>query len=271
MKIGINRWYFASDTPLIDCLNITRDAGLDSLEVNIAETGDITPDTPAETLAEMAALAKQVGVAMPSLSTGLGWKYPLTSESEETRRKGQEMIRGQLRVAKALGMDAILVVPGIVNGDTSYDDAYSRALKALQELAPDAEALGVHIGVENVWNKFLLSPLEFARFVDEVGSPFVGAYFDVGNVLVYGFPEQWIRILGKRIVRIHVKDFKTSVGNITGFCHPLLGDVAWTKVAAALREIGYDGYITAEVDTPNVESALALKNLGASLRAVFGA
>ena len=124
-----------------------------------------------------------------------------------------------------MGVDTILVVPGIVSDTIAYDEAHERAQTALKELAPAAQELGVAIGVENVWKEFLLWPLEFARFIDEIngaaGTSIIGAYFDVGKILQYGYPDQWIRILGKRIKKVHVKDFKSGIGNGRAFCNPL--------------------------------------------------
>lgn len=129
----------------------------------------------------------------------------------------------------------------------AYDACWERSLAAAKRLAPIAEKHKVKIGMENVWNSFLLSPLEMKTFVDAVGSEYVGVYFDVGNVIPMGFPEHWIRILGKRICRIHIKDFRKSVGTISGFVDLLSGDVNWPEVMKALREIGYDGPLTAEM------------------------
>jgi len=160
-------------------------------------------------------------------------------------------------VASWLGCDTILVVPGAVSvsfapdlGVVSYDVAYSRALLSLKELAPFAESLKVSIGVENVWNNFLLSPLEMRDFIDEVGNPYVGSYFDVGNVLYSGYPEQWIKILGKRIKKVHFKDYKKAVGTLDGFVDLLAGDVNYPAVVGALNKIGYNDYVTAEMLPP---------------------
>ena len=128
-----------------------------------------------------------------------------------------------------------------------YDVCYQRATDSIFQIAPTAEELGVSIAVENVWNKFLLSPLEMRSFIDQFHSRNVGAYFDVGNVLLTGYPEQWIRILGSRIKRIHIKDFKRSIGTIDGFVDLLEGDVDFEAVKKALAEIGYDGFVTAEM------------------------
>jgi len=150
-----------------------------------------------------------------------------------------------------------LVVPGAVNvafepGSeiVEYDVAYERALSALKELAPVAEELKVSIGVENVWNKFLLSPMEMRDFIDAVGSPYVGSYFDVGNVLFCGYPEHWVKILGSRIKKVHFKDYRRNVGSLDGFVDLLAGDVDYKSVKAALDKIGYDNWVTAEMLPP---------------------
>lgn len=270
MQIGINRWTLPGDLRLAECFQMVRRAGFDSIEINIAEEGELTLDSSAADVQRIVAQAAEAGIKLSSLSTALGWRYPLTSPDPDVRKRGAETVRRQLQVAAWMGVDTTLVVPGVVNADTPYDAAYHRAQESLARLAPEAEQLGVAIGVENVWNKFLLSPLEFARFLDEIGSPAAGAYFDAGNVLLYGYPEQWIRILGPRIKKVHVKDFKSNIGNGTGFCNPLQGDVPWSRVRSALEEIGYDGFITAEVEGYKTHPQLGLKHIAESLRGVFG-
>jgi L-ribulose-5-phosphate 3-epimerase len=247
MKKGINRWCFPADWSARHCLKVAAQAGFDGVEVNLAEEGELTLQTRMQAWHDLAVQAHSLGLALPSISTALHWKYPLTASEEITRAKGQEVVRRMVGAAAAVGADTVLVVPGLVTADVDYQTAYGRAQEALASLARMAGEHGVIIGVENVWNKFLLSPLEFARFLDEIGSPWVRAYLDVGNVLVCGYPEQWIRILGPRIAKIHVKDFSTSVGNITGFVPLLAGDVDWPAVVAALRAVGYGGWFTAEL------------------------
>ncbi len=274
MKIGINRWTLPSHLPLSECFTLVKQAGFDSIEINIAEDGELTAETSEQDVKALVAAANDIGLELSSLSTGLGWKYLITSPDEAIRRKGVETIRASLQAAKWMGVDTILVVPGIVSDTIAYDEAYERAQTALKELAPAAQELGVAIGVENVWNKFLLSPLEFARFIDEIngaaGTSSIGAYFDVGNILQYGYPDQWIRILGKRIKKVHVKDFKSGIGNGRAFCNPLQGDVPWARVKTALEAIGYDEYITAEVEGYKTEFEVGLKHIQESLRTVFG-
>lgn len=270
MKIGINRWTMPSDWKLPQCFQTAKQAGFDSIEINSAEEGELTLNSTQADIGWIVQQAQEAGIELSSLSTGLGWKYPLTSNDPKVREQGAENIRRSLQIAQWMGVDTILCVPGIVSADVSYDAAYDRAQGILKDLAPEAAAHRVAIGVENVWNKFLLSPLEMARFLDEIGSEWVGCYFDAGNVLVYGFPQHWIRILGPRIKKVHVKDFKTGIGNITAFCNPLQGDVPWAAVREALESVGYDGYVTAEVDGYRVHPELGLKHIADSLRAVFG-
>ena len=133
----------------------------------------------------------------------------------------------------------------------SYRDAYKRSQKYIRELIPDAEKHGVKIAIEEVWNKFLLSPLEFARYIDEFESPWVGAYFDVGNVVEFGYPEEWIRELGKRILKVHIKEYKKE----KRFNYRLgEGEIDWAAVRTALSEAGYTGWVTAEVGYGNLEA-----------------
>ena len=252
MKKGISVWAFEPKRPLPEVFHLAKAAGFDGVEVAVADDGPITPKSTEADCRRVREQAGEAGIALTSLASGLGWKYPILSPSASVRDEAIAKTRGSLDVARSLGLDTILLVPGTVNADTPYDVAYRNAQSALAELARYAESVGVTIGVENVWNKFLLSPLEMARFLDEIGSPFVAAYFDVGNVLLTGFPEQWITILGSRIKRVHFKDFKRSVGTGAGFCPLTEGDTDWPAVLSALEQIGYrpgglgDGWVTAE-------------------------
>ena len=256
MKKSISVWSFAGGS-LREKMELAKDAGFQAIEVAMDEEGEITPSSTEEQVREVRRTADEVGIEISSLATGLFWKYSLTSGDPEVRRKGMEVGKRMLQAASWLGVDAILVVPGAVGVDfipdsevVPYDLAYDRALEAIRELGREGERLGVTVCVENVWNKFLLSPLEMRDFIDKVGSPYVASYFDVGNVLLMGYPEHWIRILGKRIKRVHIKDFRRSVGDLSGFVDLLEGDVNWPEVVAALREVGYDGYLTAEMLPP---------------------
>ena len=158
--------------------------------------------------------------------------------------QSQKLMKKTLGNANAFGADAVLLVPAIVTEEVSYADAYKRSQENVRKLISTAQDLKVVVAVENVWNKFLLSPLEFARYVDEFESPWVRAYFDVGNVIIFGFAQHWIRILGERIVKIHLKDFERKGNEWTNL---LDGDVNWPEVRKALAEVGYEGYLTPEL------------------------
>jgi hexulose-6-phosphate isomerase len=184
----------------------------------------------------------------------LYWTYSLTSNSESTRSKALDIGRKQLETAAQLGVDTILLIPGAVGVDfipgsevVPYDVAYDRAQEAVTQLAATAAEYKVNIGIENVWNKFLLSPLEMRRFIDEIGSPWVGSYLDIGNTLLTGYPEHWISILGERIKKVHFKDYRRQAGGLHGFVDLLAGDVDYPSVVAALAAAGYDGYVIAEM------------------------
>ena len=256
MKKGISIWSFA-ETDLKKCFQLARDAGFDGVEVALDEKGMVSLESTKEDAETVKAWAKEAGVALYSVASGLYWKKNYTASSEEIRKEAKEITRKQLQVASWLGCQSILVVPGAVGVDfepgseiVDYDVAYDRCLEALKELAPVAEEYQVELCIENVWNKFLLPPLEMRDLIDKVNSPWVGSYFDVGNVLYCGYPEQWIKILGKRIRKVHFKDFKRSVGTLDGFGDLLSGDVNWKNVRAALEKNGYDGWVTAEMLPP---------------------
>ena len=259
MKKGINRWCLPSEWSTDAVLSLAKSVGFDGIEFNLEEVnpsidaprpetmGRIGVDAPDEAIRDLRRRAEQIGLETPSVSSGLFWRYPPTSDDPAIREKALAIGERALQVAQLLGANTVLVVPGAVSADVSYAVAYERARGFLRELAPVAERMGVTIGVENVWNKFLLSPLEFARFIDEIDSPSVGAYLDLGNVLIFGYPHHWVEILGRRIRKVHVKDFRLDVGNRTGFAHLLHGDLDWPRAIAALHAIGYNDFVTTEL------------------------
>ncbi len=255
---SISTWAFDPKRPAREVFALAKQHGFEGVEVSVGADGfplcfQVTADSSPDDARKLRAEAHEAGVELVSLASGLGWEYPLTSQDPTLRQKGLDAVRAQITQAKNLGLDAILVVPGGVFADfiagfvvTPYEVAYQNGLAALKELAPVAEEAGVTLGVENVWNGFLLSPLEMRAFVDAVDSPRVGCYFDVGNVLQSGLPEQWVEILGKRIARVHFKDFQREVGTLAGFCALGEGDADYAAVMQALRHVGYNGPVTAE-------------------------
>jgi L-ribulose-5-phosphate 3-epimerase len=249
MKKGINAGCFPRKYEVTELFQKAKEFGYDGVELNIHEEKEalLSLNSTEEDLYRISELAKQNGIELPSVSTTLHWKYSLTDNDETIQEKGIKIIEKMLKAADIFGSKTILVVPGVVSSEVPYDIAYQRSLRALKKVSKTAEHKNVRIGVENVWNKFLLSPLEMANFIDEIGSPWVGAYFDVGNVLQFGYPEQWIKILNDRILAVHVKDYKTNIGNARAFSPLLTGDVAWDEVSKALQEIGYNGYISPEL------------------------
>lgn len=255
MKKGISIWSFA-ETDLRKCMEIAKDAGFDGVELSLDEHGLVSMDSTKEDIMKVKEMADEVGIELYSVASGLYWTYNYTSANEENVKRAKEITKKQLQVASWLGCDTILVVPGAVEvafdpGEVvEYDVAYDRALSALCELAPVAESLKVAIGVENVWNRFLLSPMEMAGFIDKVGSDYVGAYFDVGNVLFSGYPEHWIKILNKRIKKVHFKDYRRAAGDLHGFVDILAGEVNWPGVMEQLEKVGYDGWVSAEIIPP---------------------
>ena len=196
---------------------------------------------------EMKQAADAANVRIDSVMNVDHWQYPLSSSDPAVIDKSLNGMRTSLRNAKLWGADVVLLVPAVVNSQTSYRDAWTRSQTQIRKLIPLAQELSVVIGIEEVWNRFLLSPIEMAQYVDEFRSPWIKAWFDVGNVVLYGYPQDWIRTLGKRIVKVHLKDFKRKQG---GYDWVNLGDgdVEWPAVRQAFSDIGYGGSVIAELE-----------------------
>jgi len=240
--------------PITEAMREAKQLGFDAIELAIASKGVLTHRATQAQCEDIVAIAEKIGIEIASVASGENWSCSPTSNNPDVRNKSIDFNHKAIQITKWLGTDAYLFVPGAVDvfflPDAEvipYDVCYERACEALRHLLPSAEQTGVAICIENVWNKFLLSPLETRDFIDSFNSEMLGAYFDVGNVLLTGYPDQWIRILGKRIKRVHAKDFKRSVGTVEGFVDLLEGDVNFQAVKEALVGIGYDGYVTAEL------------------------
>ncbi len=225
-------------------LSLAADAGFGVVE-------GYTVEGPGEA-EKIKAAAEKAGIRITSVMNQAHWPYPLSSGDPEVVKKSLEGMRTSLRNASLWGADAVLLVPAVVDAATPYRTAYERSQKQIRELIPLAEELKVVIAVEEVWNKFLLSPMEFANYVDEFKSPWVRAYFDVGNVVIFGYPQDWIRTLGHRIKKVHLKDFKVMTTGFSPFSTEFVnlgdGDIDWPEVRKALDEIGYEGTVIAELD-----------------------
>ena len=223
---------------------LAREVGFEELEVG-------TVEDPAEA-AEIKQAAEAAGLRIHSVMNQAHWKYPLSSADPDVVERSIQGMQTSLENARLWGAGVVLLVPAVVNAETGYREAWERSQRQIRRLLPLAEKYKVTIAVENVWNKFLLSPLEFARYVDEFASPWLRAYFDVGNVVLFGFPEDWIRTLGKRIVRVHLKDFRFRK-RVAEFVNLGEGDVNWPAVHRSLAEIGYQGPATLELPGGDAE------------------
>lgn len=232
----------------LEKFGILRDAGFEGVEM------DGPSKIPHE---EVLAAMEKTGIKVHGIVDSVHWSRTLTHPSPEVRQQGLDGLLAAIRDCRAYGGVSVLLVPGVVDKDQTYDAAWDRSTEEIKKALPLAEELKVKIAIENVWNNFLLSPLEAARYVDQFNSPWVAWHFDIGNVIHYGWPEQWARILGKRIAKLHIKEFSREKANKEGlwkgFEVDLLdGDNGWPAVMAALDEIGYPGgpnggWATAEV------------------------
>ncbi|HEX2037977.1 MAG TPA: sugar phosphate isomerase/epimerase family protein [Chloroflexota bacterium] len=236
-------------------LEAAKEAGFDGVELSVTEPGEgpLTLETSEREAAELRAQAATIGVELPSVMAGGAVRStPILHPDAAVRAACVEKLGRTLERAKWVGATAALLHPGQLKPETRYDEAWEWTREALKATIPHAERHGVALAIENVWNKFLLSPREMQQMIDEVGHPLIGTYFDVGNCILYGFPEQWVAILGQRIKKVHVKDFKRAVGTGAGFCQLLDGDADYAAVIRALREAGYDDYLTSEVSVRNM-------------------
>jgi hexulose-6-phosphate isomerase len=225
-----------------DRFALARDVGFEGIEMRTISR--------AEEAAEVREAAQKTGLRIHSVMNADHWKFPLSSGDPQIVNQCVAGMETSLRNAALWGADTVLLVPAVVDATTSYRQAWQRSQRVIRErLLGLAQELKVVIAVEEVWNKFLLSPLEFARYVDELDSPWVKAYFDVGNVVIYAYPQDWIRTLGNRIVKVHLKDFNFDRPN-GRFAWKNIGegDIDWPEVRRAFAEIDYRGFVTTEVE-----------------------
>lgn len=278
MKKGISIWSFPAGT-LQDSFQLAHKAGFEGVEVALDEAaGEITLTTGEKELLDIKAQAQDNGIELYSVASGLYWGYWLNDEDEAIRTKAQNIVKRQLEVAAILGCQSILVIPGCVNAEFAapgrvmdYEKTYELSMDSLMKVKEYAEQYKVEIALENVWNKFLLSPMEMRDFIDKLDSPYVGSYLDIGNVLANGFPEHWIKTLGKRIKKVHFKDYRMEPGGLNGFVDLLAGDVNYPAVTKALEEIGYGGWVTAEM-IPNYKyyTETIIYNTSNAMDAILG-
>ena len=231
------------DLSIAEKFQMLKNLGFDGVEMS--SPNDLDTD-------EVIAARDSTGLPIHGVVDSVHWNQPLSDPDPSVREAGLSGLMTAIRDAHAYGASTVLLVPAVVNKQVSYADAYTRSQVEIRKALPMAVEHGIKIAFENVWNKFLLSPLECARYVDEFESDHTGWYFDVGNVVTYGWPEQWVRILGHRIMKLDIKEYSRSKGDsegpFAGFNVPLgEGDCDWPAVNQALADIGYEGWATAEV------------------------
>lgn len=260
MKLAYSMFSFDAYASLQDIFPLLQKAGYDGVEPVLSESGYLHMGSSVQEVKDIKVLAEACGLEIPSLGVWSLWDNNLVSDTPAIRQRAKDIIKKQLEYASILGADTILVVPGYTSCDFAkvperirYDIAYERALEAFGELCEIAKTYRISIGIENVWNKFLLSPIEVKHFFDTIASEYLGMYFDVGNIMYVSYPEDWIAILGKYIKKIHISDYRTSQAGLGAFVDVFAGDVDFYKVMQALKQIGYNDYLTVEM-LPNYKT-----------------
>jgi L-ribulose-5-phosphate 3-epimerase len=243
IKKSLKYGMIKEELSLLDKFKLIKDLGYDGVELD-------SPNTLNEK--EILDARDKTGIVLPGVVNSVHWKSPLSDPDPATRSLCVESMKTALRDCKKYGGTTVLLVPAVVNEKVSYAEAYTRSQIEIKKILPIAEETGIKIAIENVWNNFLLSPLEAARYIDEFNHPMIGWYFDVGNIIRYGWPEHWITTLGNRILKVDIKDYSrkkaSDEGIWKGFDAELgEGDANWNAVNKALATVGYQGWGSAEV------------------------
>ncbi len=250
MKKAINAWSMDGALTFEQSFAAAKKAGFDGIELNVDAPGSphsLTMDTTEHELGKIASLSEKYALPVVSISTSL-YGGKLGGAAEEENEFAKTLMLHQIRCAKALGAGAVLTVPGADLSRVSMKQCRARAIALLSDAAEEVEASGITVGLENVWNGFFMSPFDMRAFIEEIGSPRIRAYFDVGNVAAFSYSEHWIEVLSDLICRVHVKDYRSNGLNCGGDWADLLnGSVRWENVMRAFRAVGFDGYLTAEV------------------------
>ena len=249
LKKAVKLGMVDEDVSLAEKFQMLKELGFDGVEMNSPNDYETQEVIDAQ---------KMAGIPIHGVVDSVHWNKTLGDPDPAVREEGLEGLRTAITDAKDYGATSVLLVPAVVNENISYDDAYKRSQTEIKKVIPLAEKQNIQILIENVWNKFLLSPLEEAQYLDELDSKWIGAYFDVGNVVNFGYPEQWIRILGHRVKKLDIKEYsrekRDKEGPFAGFRVPIgEGSVDWAAVRKALNDINYSGWATAEVSGGNRE------------------
>lgn len=267
MKKSIVQGFFRG-APLEKVFRQLKAAGYDGLQLTMrAADAEVNLEMPGAEVRRIRRAARKHGLKLHSIMPQTG--VSLGSAAASDRRLAIEHFRKMLELAKGFGCENILVHPGHIDADIPYDAFYRWVVGGLKALAPYARKAGVPLLLENVWNRFMYSPLEAKRILAEVGSRSVGIYLDAGNIIPFGWPEQWIRILGRRIGEVHIKDFRRQVMSGAGFVYPLMGDVDWHAVMRELRRVKYTGWLCAEYGPYPQFPKKALRDISTSIDAIM--
>lgn len=281
MLKAINMWSLPVEwgtlAQLPEAFRQVKALGFEGLELSFDPEGPIGLQSTPEEMVVLRQAADDAGLLLTSLATGAFWTQNFGQDDPELRAAAHRNTVKMLELGQALGVRTLLIIPGSVDiffrpeePVVPYDVVMNRVIEAMRKLVPECERTGVAIGMENVWNKFFMSPLEMRTVIDTIGSPYIGAYFDVGNVVTSGYPEQWIRILGHRLLSIHLKDFRRAVGTIEGFVDLLEGDVNWPEVMNALRDVGYNGPLIAEMSAYRYYPQAMIENTSNAMDWIMG-
>jgi L-ribulose-5-phosphate 3-epimerase len=259
MISAINYWSFehglTNEHPIDSAAEQAARSGFEAIELAIGETGVLSVTSSQDECRRIRGEVEAAGIRLESIGSGMSWDCSPSHPDPAVRRKAIELHETALQRTAWLGCKSLLFIPGAVSIPwdsrypfVPYESAYNWAQDATRTLAATAERLKVELCIENVWNGLFYSPLEYRDFIDSIGSSYVGAYFDAGNCMgQHQYPPHWIEVLGARIKRVHLKDFKRSVGNLDGFCDLLEGDQPWAETIQALHWVGYDRTLTAEM------------------------
>jgi L-ribulose-5-phosphate 3-epimerase len=233
-------------------LELVKKAGFEGIELWLGDVPWFQMGTTDAQVSELRRKVENAGLVVSNVSTGLHWETPLSARDPKVRAQAIRIVEREIETAQLLGCDAVLVVAGLVTEEVPYNEVYLRCVDAMKQLAPVAAKAQVKIGCENCNSeqRFLISPREFKTFLDEVNSPFVGIHVDVGNIHDTGFGEQWIEMHGPRITRVHLKDVMKKRGRCgeSVYTNLFLGDNNWTAIRTALKKVGYDGWVIAEME-----------------------
>ena len=288
--IALNGWIycgFGGEKKPREFIDWAASKGLDGVELTVGDC--LSVDVSEAEAKSLAAYAKEKGVGLRTLAGGFGWGKWLCADDPAERAEAIAFAKKYLQLASWIGAETVLMVPGATrvawdasHAEVSYLGAWNNLLASLREIAPVAESLGVNFALENVWNRFLVSPMEWKVFLDQAGSSRIGLYFDVGNCCLNTNPADWPEILGDRIKAVHLKNFEESdsAGGLHGFGDDLFrGVVDFGKVFAAFKKAGYAGPFTVEMipfsrlpDLVMPDAALADKTAGQimELKAMLG-